>query len=45
MIEINDKDKKMKKVRNKKLEIEKKIEIKERIMNKNWNKDWDRRKN
>ena len=35
MIEINDKDKKMKKVRNKKLEIEKKIEIKERIMNKN----------
>ena len=44
MIEINDKDKKIKKVRNKKLEIEKKIEIKERIKDRNWDKDWNKEK-
>ena len=31
MIEINDKDKKIEKQRNRKLEIEKDIEIKERV--------------
>jgi len=35
MIEIDDKDKKIEKVRNKKLEIEKEIEIKERVKDRN----------